>query len=130
MLTPFAGRQYTSKIGRNRPPLTTELREAIPWWTAVIGRLIPRRVSPPTTTPHPVVYTDAAGSGRLGAVVIYKGASSAFSTHMPDWFTANRGIYEFELAGVLFGLLAAMEIAYGAPMLLFFDNMGARGTII
>ena len=63
-------------------------------------------------------------------MVISQGVSYTFSTHVPDWFTASRGIYEYELAGTLFGLLCAMEIAYGAPVLLLCGNMGAKGTVI
>ena len=128
MLAPFAERQYSARPGRSHP-LSVDLRETIPWWIAVIGRLIPRRI-PFLPIPHMVVYTDASGSGHLGAVAIYMGVTHTFSTHLPDWFTEGNKIYEFEMAGTLFGLLCALEIAYGAPIILFCDNMGAKGTVI
>ena len=128
MIAPFADRQYSATVGRVQT-LSAELREVIPWWIAVLGRLTPRRVSF-LPTPHLVVYSDAAGSGHIGAVVISQGVSYTFSTHLPDWCAASHGIYEFEPAGTLFGLLCALEIAYGSPVMLFCDNMGSKGTVI
>ena len=53
-----------------------------------------------------------------------------YHTHLPKWFVGRAGIYEFELAGVLFGALCAIEIEHGAPLLVFCDNKGALGTVV
>ena len=128
MLTHFSELQYSRSRGRLFP-LSAELTDVIPWWMTAMGRLAPRRLLFQAQKPV-VLYTDAAGSGHVGAVAIYEGVSYTASTHLPDWLTEHYGIFEFETAWSWFGLLLDMEIAYGTPVILFCDNAGAEGVAI
>ena len=77
--------------------------------------------------PRAIVHTDATDAGRRGAVDIYSGIAISFQTHVPDWVEISSRIYQFKVAGALFGLLCAMGVVYGAPAKRLFDNHGARG---
>lgn len=62
-----------------------------------------------------VIYTDARGSGYVGEAVFFRCEQIVYHSHLPDWGPQAFGIYEFELAGVLFGELCAIELERIAP---------------
>ena len=126
-LAPFSARQYASISGKARLP--TELAEVIPWWMAHLDAPAPRRIYFANTKPT-VVYTDACGSGQLGATIHIERQRHVFDTHAPRWFNEETGIFEKEQAGAILGLLAAILLAPGAPVLLICDNSGACATVV
>ena len=129
LLRPFSVRQYDSAASSSTK-LPQGLKDVIPWWIAQLGCAKPRMVC--TRPTHPVLaYSDACGEGHLGAITVLDGMVATHHTHVPSWFArAKTGIFELELMACVIGLLAAMAIAPGRPVLLCCDNMGARGTIM
>ena len=63
---PFTARQYSKSNGR--VPISTELREVLTWWIAMLSNPVPRRISYKAGPPI-LIYTDACGAGHVGAVV-------------------------------------------------------------
>lgn len=78
-----------------------------------------------------VVYTDASGEGRIGAVLFVDGVRHTVHTRAPEWFmSVGAGIFELELLAELLGLMLACEIVPGRPGLLCCDNTGAAATVV
>ena len=128
-LSPFSDRQYT-KVSGTRYPLNSDLREVIQWWIAVLGIQVPRRVAFDHTA-QVLLYTDATGSGHIGATLFMDGTEYRANTHLPAWFAKSKDqIGEYELAGCLFGVCIAATLFPGVPILLCCDNLGAKGVII
>ena len=107
----------------------TILTDFIPWWINALSKHAPREISFDYSTPA-VIYTDACGAGRVGAVISRRGCQHVYRCHLPKWLVQQAGIYEFELAGVLFGVLCAIEREHGSPLVVFCDNRGANGSVI
>ena len=127
MLAPFTNRQYAK--GSGRLPLSAELSEALPWRIAIISNPTPRRIKFTETQPI-FVYVDACGAGHLGAVCFFLWSRTTVTTHTPQWFNKETGIFEKEQAATILGLLTANEIAPGRPLLLCCDNRGAVSTLV
>ena len=129
LIHPFTARQYEPGA-RAKAPLSTELKEVIPWWIAQLARTRPRMVSTRARSPV-LVYTDACGEGHIGAAIVIDGTRYYHLTHVPAWFLrAKVGIFELELAACVFGLVLASLYAPGRPVLLCCDNMGSRGAVV
>ena len=129
MLQPFSARQYHVSAGA-RTPFSTDLREVIPWWITQSGSLQPRKVATRPDRPV-VVYTDACGAGRLGAIFADAGHVSTRHCHAPPWFMrALTGIFELELLACILGLAIACSKAPGRTVLLCCDNKGALGAVV
>ena len=86
-LAPFSERQY-SMAQDSRFPLNDELRNAIAWWENLLASPMPRRLM--FDMPHPaLVYTDACGTGHIGAIVYFRGRVFRSSTHLTAWLASN-----------------------------------------
>ena len=83
--------------------------------------------NPPTPT---IVYVDASGPGNIGAVAIFDDTAKVAHAHLPEWFAEPNSIYEFELAGAVFGIIMANVLTPGRPILLCIDNDAASGTLV
>ena len=111
------------------PSIFRVVAEVIPWWINALARHVPRSITF-RNSKATVIYTDACGSGHIGAVLFFRGCQYVYHCHLPKWLAESAGIYEFELAGLLFGIMCAIELEHGAPLLVFCDNMGAIGTVV
>ena len=59
------------------------------------------------------------------------GRNPAHAPHIPPWFARpSAGIFEYELAACLLGLILAAFYAPGRPVLVCCDNLGARGAVV
>ena len=106
------------------------IREALPWRIEILVNPIPRRflLTPP---PHPTpIYSDASGPCHVGAAVFFDSSPRFAQTHLPGWRTAVANIYEFELAGAIFGLTIASFCSPGRPFLICIDNSSASCGLV
>ena len=110
-------------------PLHVELTVSIKWWINALVEIPPRRTAldPPNTV---LVYSDAAGSGHISFVAVFNSRRKTGHSHLPCWFTAMAGIYEFEMCSAILALHAAALFAPGLPILLCTDNAGAAAALI
>ena len=116
-LAPFSDRQY-SRTECTRYPLNEDLRDAIRRWVKTLKSPVPRSVSFAQRKPA-LVYTDACGTGHIGAVVIINGTTHCVSTHLPARFASARDkITEYELVATVLGIVVARHICPGTPVLL------------
>ena len=126
-LTAFPNRQYAVSC---RNMLNAELRDVTPWWLNAISNSIPRRVQFRPQKPI-LVYTDAAGSGHIGAVLVDGPMRTTVHTHLPHWLLrGDISIFEKEGAGILLGVLLAQLVDRSRPITICCDNIGANGAII
>ena len=90
---------------------------------------VPRHIlfNPPIPT---LVYVDASGPGHIGAATVFDNTVKVAHTHLPGWFVESNAIYEFELAGAIFGLTMANVLTPGRPILLCIDNDAASSTLV
>ena len=124
-LTACPNRQYAG-TGRNN--LNNELRDVTPWWLNAIYNATPRRVQF-RPKKHILLYTDAAGSCHIGAVLIDSDTRTTFHTHLPPWLLRGEiSIFEKEGDGVVLGLTLALPYDRTRPVLLWCDNLGATGA--
>ena len=128
LLTPFTCRQY-SKLNVKFRPLNDEIRDVIPRWIKMLENGTPRQIlfNPPRPT---LVYVDASGPGHVGAHAFYDDTSKMAHTHLPQWLVGSGEIFEFEMAGALFGLAFACLLTPGRPIVLCIDNTAASSALI
>ena len=78
-----------------------------------------------------LIYSDAAGFGRLGATIFVDGNKHVFPTHLPAWMAGADGLIEdFELARDLYGLRIAEEFDPERAVILFCGNTCATGSLV
>ena len=128
LLTEFSSRQY-SKNQTKFHPINDDLAETINWWIGILCSSAPRKICLLPKKPL-LAYADASGPGHLGVVIFCEGSSKSMHTHLPGWFVEESGIYEFEIAAMIYALLAASLLMPGRPLLLCGDNSGAVAAIV
>ena len=126
-LQPFSDRQY-AKHGLGKWELNSDLKEVLAWWIANVFSAVPRRVNFSKEAPV-LVYTDASGQGHVEAVLVLGGRRISYHTHMPAW-AAKWGIFEFELAAVILGIVAALIHAPARAIFAFCDNTAVDHTVV
>ena len=60
-----------------------------------------------------LVYPDASGPGHIGVVAFSEGSPKSFRAQLPARFLEENDICEFEIVGMIYGLLVASVIMPG-----------------
>ena len=129
MIRPIPNRQYSRATSGRHPP-NAELREVLPWWASVLRNASERRTWFLGVRPI-VAYVDAAGCGHLGVTISADDPEFAFSSHCPEWMTAeNCDIYDLEITAPLYGLCVGAELFPDRSVIVCCDNRGATQTLV
>ena len=105
LMAEFPNRQYSRNQKRHRP-LSEELSVSINWRIVILRATAPRQVQLKQKNPI-LSYDDASGLGGAGAVIFSDCHSISTHTHLPAWLVMANGIYEFEIAVMIYALLIA-----------------------
>ena len=64
------------------------------------------------------MYVGASGAGHVGTESFFDNNMGVAHTHLPGRILELCGIYEFEMAGAIFGLALANAVTPGRPIVI------------
>ena len=110
-------------------------RGDLQWWQswlleARVVSVVPRVID----LPHAIIYSDAEGTGGIGAVLILDGQCQWFAGKVPNMITSRlkqrkTQIFPFEVAAATAALVKWGELIQGRRVAFFVDNIAARGAL-
>jgi hypothetical protein len=116
-------------------PLPSPIREALVWWELRLQVLLPRTVrTRPLHSPIILVYTDAEGSGGLGAVFAGIKPFEWFEAQSSSAFIASllprkTQIFALETVTVLLAVTVWVRRLSGCRVVFFVDNTSSLGCL-
>ena len=115
--------------------LSDDLREELVWWLSYLKHLPKSTIKIwPLQDGVPILYTDAGGYGGLGAVSILSNSTLWFRTNVESIARRQLAprktqIIAYEMLAALQGLSRFCQDFANRDVILFIDNMSAKGSI-
>ena len=126
---------YTASYRNRDVELSDDLREELVWWLSYLKHLPKSTIKIwPLQDGVPILYTDAEGYGGLGAVSILSNSTLWFRTNVESIARRQLAprktqIIAYEMLAALQGLSRFCQDFANRDVILFIDNMSAKGSI-